>query len=374
HLLHLLAALAAIALIRRWTRSWLVTAAIAATPALALTAGWTLVEWPLVGLAIALLTALDADDDRTAAAVTAAGFLTKYTFLPLALIAFVVARKWRPAVIGGIGGSVFFVRNLLLTGNPFAPFFGADAPHVSGFRTLSFSDFVFQGQFVDEALGGSILALAAGAGGVLGLALLATAVLLFLLGPSARILLPYLAAAGSTAAPLAARSRVFSAVLAVLVVIQLFFVAWFTAESGAFGLLSGRYSEEEYVRSQRPSMPAIEWINGVLPEGSTTLVVGIGETYWFTRAVRGGGNFDGERMSRYLGTQTPEALREKLRQDGITHVAVLAPRVPTTEAMKRAEREGALAPEAKRALAWMLNRNAAAVTTRGEDALFTLGQ
>src|SRR6185436_15369135 len=93
HFLHLLAAIATIALIARRTQSWLATAAIATTPALAITAGWSLVDWPLAGLFVVLFVALESDDADTASAATAAGLLTKYTFLPFALVAWLLARK-----------------------------------------------------------------------------------------------------------------------------------------------------------------------------------------------------------------------------------------------------------------------------------------
>ena len=56
-------------------------------PALALTAGWSLVDWLLVGVSIALV---EAEDDATFAAALGAGLLTKYTFIPIAIIAIVM--------------------------------------------------------------------------------------------------------------------------------------------------------------------------------------------------------------------------------------------------------------------------------------------
>ncbi|HWS72712.1 MAG TPA: hypothetical protein VN605_11385, partial [Thermoanaerobaculia bacterium] len=90
HFVHLLAAIAATILLLRFARrqggdpahAWLAVAAVVATPALALTAGWSLVDWPLLGICAALLLALDADDAPTIAAAIAAGLLTKYTFVP----------------------------------------------------------------------------------------------------------------------------------------------------------------------------------------------------------------------------------------------------------------------------------------------------
>ncbi|HKR62857.1 MAG TPA: hypothetical protein VJZ00_03930, partial [Thermoanaerobaculia bacterium] len=94
--------------------------------------------------------------------------------------------------------------------------------------------------------------------------------------------------------------------------------------------------------------------------------------YWFTRPVRGGGNFDSERLSRYLDLATPEALRERLRKDGITHIAVLTVPPPTSDAKKTEERQVHLTPAAQRMLSQTLDRYASSVTSRGNAALFTL--
>ena len=102
-------------------------------------------------------------------------------------------------------------------------------------------------------------------------------------------------------------------------------------------------------------------------------MVGLNETFWFQHRVRGGGNFDGPRMSRYLAAPTPEALYNRLKDDGISHVAVFAPAPPpTSDAKKLEERETTLTPGAQRALALMLDRFAASVEARGNATLFTL--
>src|SRR5205085_5746916 len=120
---------------------------------LALTAGWSLTDYPLLGIITALVLALDDDDHATIAASVGAGLLTKYTFIPLAVIALLAARRWRPALPGLAIGCVFFIRNLILTGNPIAPFLSATAPHVSGYRAGAFlSEYIFEGRFLDESL------------------------------------------------------------------------------------------------------------------------------------------------------------------------------------------------------------------------------
>jgi hypothetical protein len=366
HFLHLFAAMATTLLIARRSKSWLATAAIVTTPALAATAGWSLVDWPLAGLFVALFVA---EDDDTASAVTAAGLLTKYTFLPFALIAWAWRRKLpKPVALLGL---VFFARNMILTGNPIAPFFSAGAPHVAGYRALELAGYVFDGAFIDEALGASLLILPILATAGLALAALAIALALFFLAPSSRILIPFLAVPAVDAAP-ALRRRTIAVLVSIAIVVQTLIAVWLTATGGAFAILTGTASDEQYLRKARPSYASIEWLNQMLPAGSRTLVVGFGETYWFARPVRGGGNFDGARISRYLDLPTPEALRARLRADGITHIAIVAAPPPTNVARKIEERQIALSPTAQRTLALTLDRYAVHVTSRGEATLFTL--
>jgi hypothetical protein len=372
HFLHLFAAIAATLLVARRTKSWLATAAIVTTPALAITAGWSLVDWPLAGLFVALFIALEDEDLDTASAATAAGLLTKYTFAPFALVAWAICwwrtrrfPRWQVLL-----GAVFFVRNLLIAGNPFAPFFGADAPQVSGYRALALADYIFEGSFIDEAIGAAVVILPVFATGALALASILIAIGLFFLAPSSRILVPFLVVPSMSAAP-ELRRRVLSVMIAIAVVVQTFLVIWFSARTNAFSLLAGS-TEQAYLRKQRPSYAAIEWLNLQLPPDSRTLLVGNNETYWFTRRVRGGGNFDGPRVSRYLDVPTPEALRERLRQDGITHVAVVAAPIATTDEQKLAERQTTLSPGAQKMLAQTLDRYASNMTARDNATLFTL--
>ena len=363
HFLHLFAAIATSWLIARRTQSWLLTAAIVTTPALAITAGWSLVDWPLAGLFVAML-----DEDDPSAA-TAAGLLTKYTFLPFAILVWAIRRQ-RPHWIA-LAGLVFYLRNLILTFNPFAPFFGADSPHVAGYRALALADYVFDPAFVDEALGAAIVMLPAFAAGAVAIGSAALVVALFFLAPSARILVPYLVVPSLSAAE-ALKRRWLAIVVGIAVVMQTFLVVWFTARGGAFALLSGGASDEEYLRRQRASYTSVEWLNQTLPPDARLLVIGSGETYWFARRVRGGGNFDGPRISRYLEESAPHTLRTKLRNDGITHVVVIEHKVPTKDARKIEERQTTLSPAAQRMLAMTLNAYAASVASRGDATLFTL--
>lgn len=391
HFLHLGAALATAAMLFRLSRgNALALAAIVTTPALALIAGWSLVDWPLIGICAILVLALDQDDAATISMAIAAGLLTKYTFVVFAIIGCGVWGVGRrrtknvdprssslsplpiphTLVIGILLGSIFFIRNLILTANPIAPFFSAAAPHLSGYRAPFLSDYVFDGHFIDESLGASLIAACALSAGTLAWILIAAAVLLFLLAPSSRILLPFLAIP-------AARSRRPSHLVRVLlglaIAVQLFLIAYFTDRGGAFSLLSGASSDQEFLTKQRTSYASTQTIDALLPADARALVVGLNETYWFARRVRGGGNFDGPRVSRYLETPTSDALYARLKRDGITHVAVVAPPAASTAVpQKLAERDTALTPEAQRILAQTLDRFASNVVSREGATVFTL--
>jgi hypothetical protein len=366
HFVHLGAAIATIALLLRLARgNAIAAAAVVATPALALTAGWSLVDFPLVGICAALVL-----DEENGGPAIAAGLLTKYTFAPFALIVLVVRRRWKDAIGGAILGSIFLIRNLFLTGNPLAPFFTGSAPHVAGYRAAYLSDYVFSGTFVDESLGASLLAACAMSAGALMWILAGAGVLLFFLAPSARVLIPYFAIPAARSHP---PGPVLRVLLAIAIAMQLLLVGWFVDRTKYFSLLSGEASDEQYLAKQRPSYATIAALDAVLPAESRTLVVGLNETFWFARRVRGGGNFDGPRMSRYLEAPTAEALYNRLRGDGITHVAVFAPPPPTTgDEKKIEERQTALSSAAQRTLAQMLDHFVANVAARGGTTLFTL--
>jgi len=61
-----------------------------------------------------------------------------------------------------------------------------------------------------------------------------------------------------------------------------------------------------------------------------------------------------------------------LRQDGITHVAVVAAPIATTDEQKLAERQTTLSPEAQRMLSQTLDRYASNMIARDNATLFTL--
>lgn len=362
HLLHLFAAIAAASLIYRRTESWLLTAAIVTTPALAIIGGWSLGDWPLVGLFVATFVALERNDAgndiRTASAATAAGLLTSYVFVPFALAAWILRRR-RPHWIALVG-LLFFVRNLILTWNPVAPFFTEGAPALMGVRTLALADYVFHPDFIPESLGVALLALPFFATGAIAIAAALIGLALFFLAPSARVLVPFLVIPSLTAKN-ALQKKMVAIPVAIAIAAQTLLVAWFTARGGAFSLLTASTSIDAYLRKQRPAYASIAWLNETIPAGSRTLVVGIDELYWFAKPVRGGAASDAPRITRYLDVPAPEALRERLRRDGITHVAVVTSDTPID-----------LDAGGQKMLAQTLDRYAATVTTRGHATLFTL--
>ncbi len=357
HLLHLFAAIGATLLIQRRTKNLLVTAAIATTPALAIAAGCSLVDWPLAGVTAALWIALEERDDKGAAAAVGAGLLIAYTFIPIAGIALIVARRWRPAMIGVAAGSVFFLRNVVLAGNPFA---GAFEMLHGGTGFLS--EYVFGSHLMNDSMGASLLALAPFVTGIVPIALLAAGIALFFLAPAPRVLIPFFIAPAMSAEP-AVRARKWAAwILAIAIGVQTIIIFFLTDRSEAFTLLTVE-TEQSFRTKHLTSFASITWLNQTLPSSSRTLVIGTSESFWFSRCVRACGEADSTRVAAYLEAPAAEALREKLRRDGITHVAVL---------QKAEERQTHLTPAAQKTLAMLLDHFTSAVTAQGDATLFEL--
>ncbi len=216
------------------------------------------------------------------------------------------------------------------------------------------------------------MSLAIATTGILGWVALAAGLLLFFLAPSSRILVPFFALAATRGRALM-ESRLLRAAVAAAVVAQLLLVVFFVERSDAFSLIAARLTDEEYLDKARPSVMAVRTLDASLPPDSRTLIIGLNETYWFAHNVRGGGNFDGPRMSQYLEAPTAEALRAKLRADGITHIAVMNLPPPTTVTKKLEERYTQLTPAAQRTLALTLDHYAANVSAQRSNAtLFAL--
>ncbi|MGH9456773.1 MAG: hypothetical protein ACRD2J_03935 [Thermoanaerobaculia bacterium] len=360
HFLHLFAALAVFAILARdlpRPGGMICAVGIATAPALFLTAGWSWNEWPLVGVALVALVAarsvVEQDGEGAGPAILAlalgAGFLVKYTFAAVALAliaALTVARAWdrtlgaRVGLVAAIVAMPFLIRNLVLRGNPLAPFFEPDAPAVGGYRAAdttleTIRGYLFSPRFIDEALGPALIALALaaillvlrfdrfGRAAVAALAIVTAAVAAT--APSARILLPFLvplAFLGATAlfGRTSGRTRGALAALLVAATVMQLHLAWFFTERIPLGrLLAGLTTEEELVASQRRDFEDIQRIDAMLPPDSRTLVIGTSELFWFSHPVRGGGNFDGPRIASLLRTSE---LRQRLADEEITHLAV----------------------------------------------------
>ncbi len=365
HLFHLMLSAAVISLMFQWLRRYgsttvalLAAAAAAATPALLITAGWSWNDWLVCGLGVAVLYAVHEifTTERQGATpqlalALAAGLLTKYTFALFALAALAAAMiacrrnieqlsiLKKAGLAGTILGSVFFIRNLFLTGNPFAPFLSSLTPHVAGFRT-SLPGYIFDSKIVDEALGLSLIIPVVGMIAAwrflplhlreMALALGISTGLLLLARPSSRILLPFLVslvaisfyAIERLGSP--AKGLLFTGTLASCLV-QLAIVGLYVGKLDPLATF-GRMSDETYVRANREAFNDIAWTNAHLPAGSRTLIIGINELFWYSHRVRGGGNFDHPRIAAYLGGSS-DAIRTRLVRDGVSHVAVYPRRI-----------------------------------------------
>lgn len=363
---------------RRTRSSTIHVAAIVTTPAFLITAGWSWVDVPLVGVAVVLLDSLeDVRAPRLAALALAAGLLNKYTFAPYALlllaIAWLVASERatviRSAIAGGVGGAFFYVKNLLLAANPFYPMFTGGGGETIGYRGASslsrFTSYVYDPRFFDETLGVALFAFATIAllsraerfVRLAAWALAAALVALVLLAPSSRILLPFAVPLALIGARLAGRSVVGRFCATVVALLQLTVVAIYAESMQPLSLFSLKTTETRYLEQHRRAYPAIRWADARLPQQSRTLVLGAQELFWFSREVRGGGNFDGPRVATYLAASSPDTLLQRLRSDGFTHVVVIADGIrvgaPSPD-VKRRERELVLAPQQAAVLQRML--------------------
>jgi hypothetical protein len=338
---------------------------VASTPALVLTSGTAWIDAPLLaltlGLSHALSQALRAELSTPALArvalFVAAGALTKYTWAVVLMVGFGAAlvacgarrepllRLTACAVAGLTLGSVFFVRNLLWTGNPVAPFLDPSTPHVAAFNQgQSLADvllnYVFDPLMVDESLGALLLAFAlvfvavqrelidAPFARALGALSLLALCMLVALGAAGRLLVPFavlpagLALTGLARLCSSSAPRLGRAVAAACIAIalgQLAFLVTAVAQYEPLAVL--REDEANVLARLRPLYPAIRFLDDHLPDRSRTLVLGIQESYWFRHNVRSGGNFDGPRVTAFLSANSPSELAARWRRAGFTHVA-----------------------------------------------------
>lgn len=422
-LLHWITGCVVVAIMARWLArrlplgSALVCVVVwVATPCLFLATGVALVEWNLLGVCLLAWIGLEAWIDRgdadevPMALVWAAGLATKYTFVPYALIlgaagAWLLRRRpadarrwWVTGAAGVVLGAPFFVRNLVLTGNPIEPLGGADTANVMGFMAESSVAaqslrYVFDASRVDESLGAALPAAAlCGLWGAwatrgasrlpwLALAMWVPLGILASQGVVARILLPFLlvpAMVGLLAVQEGAArgtwaSRTVPAAWLLLAAVQIVTAASIIASEDPYAyFFSGR---DAYV-AKRKAYAGLAWLDGQLPRDSRTLVVGLQELYPSERIVHGAGNSDGARVGRYLDATSADALSDRLVSDGFTHVATYFPRILVVDAPRvvpgGAERFTLLTQRQAAVLREMLERDATRIAGQKEWSLHRL--
>lgn len=382
HLLHLMVAFSgALVMIRALPRmglSLLGVAAIASTPAIVLHAGWSGADLPLVAVSVVLFLFLDRFVRRGeglagVAAAVAAGLLIKYTFLPVAGVllgsALLFATSRRRALAGAVAaglvpGSLFFLRNLILTSNPIEPFLSGSGGEIARFRwSGSWSEtataYMFDTRLIDDSLGFVLpgLALAGLAlvrtidGGwrrTVVVAMIVVAVILTLVGPSGRILLPFLVIPAwiVLAALVENKERVAALIIGTLLFVATLVqlgVSWLHLDRlDPLRVVSGSVEQGDWVASHRQTQTLIEEGNRFLTPDRKTLVVGINELFWFDGRVNGGANFDSERVSAYV-TGQPAEVAGRWRRDGVESVLLYPGLIRVGQPQGRAiERQRAL--------------------------------
>jgi len=201
--------------------------------------------------------------------------------------------------------------------------------------------------------------------------------LLLRAGPSSRILMPSLAVAAAISAVVVHRAAMSSVRRAIALCIvagsALQLLAAVTMADHLHqpaAIVGARESDVQYM-SRYPFYVIAQWVSSKLPERSRILVVGLNRLFWFQRPVRGGANFDGPRISAYLAEGTPDDLRRRLKDDGITHVAVVRSGLEPAKASHR-EREVRLSPAAARNLTAVLRHSARSIASRPEVGVWEL--
>jgi hypothetical protein len=354
--------------------------AFAWTPALAAIAGWAWSEWALVGLVAVACEAWLALRDAPAAAPAARLALAlggaaavKATALPvilgLAAAAFLARECLPPRRRGAlvallaagiaVAGGVFYLRNLVWTGSPLAPFGLPDAPKVESFRSagelsplaeLLRGYDVFNGEMADDSLGvllplavvlAPLAARRRGAGRDLVVAGGVALVVLLVPAPMSRLLAPALVPLVAAAAALAVgvwatqgppRRAALTAVAAVTLAAQAQLALWVVAEFDLSDVALGREETADYVARHQPYARAYAWMGERLPAGATVLCIGESRTYDLPRRAIATGNLDGPRMARWLA-QAPDAaaLARQAAVAGATHVLLHRPFVVVTD-------------------------------------------
>jgi hypothetical protein len=344
-------------------------AVVAWTPALMLVAGWGWPDWGVIGLLLlsyerwrSFRESGEAVDAITSVLALAGALAARYTAL-LWLIAFAAAvaldRKRRSqsmarlavalAAVLIVFGGFFYVRNLLWTGSPFAPFLLPDSPGVDRFRGGSSSGWLalLQGQdilhrdIVDDSLGillplsvllsplslrgrGRTFADLFGMG-------LAQLVVFVTLAPLSRLWMTALVPLALLGASLAVRlqreagrslATLLSIGAAVALAGQLLLVGYIFAASYDLGpYVVGRENEAGYRFRTREFARPYDWIARSTSPSSRIFLIGENRTFDLARPAFSAGNLDGPRLSRYLERfPAADAFAREMRRLGVTHL------------------------------------------------------
>ena len=363
------------------------------TPALAIISGWCWNEWVVFGLLTLSWDAWERFKDERSADTAALTMLAlggavaiKYTALPwLCGFAIVVLlepglRSKRPAswfklgatsvVILAISGALFYLRNLIWTGSPVAPFLLPHAPAVahfggsggaSGIAHLLHGDDIVNHGILDDALGVvlpvcvllSPFALRGRRRRWPFFILGAVQFVLFaVLAPMSRLIVVSLLPLGVLGAGVvadAARASgrmvrgVLAATLAIVLAAQLLLVVYvFVTGYDFMAYVAGNEDLAANLTRTRAFAGAYDWIDRNTAADSVVLLIGENRTYHLSRRSLSAGTLDGPRLAAWLGRFSCEAeLAAELSRLGVTHVllhpAWVAPGVPLPKELDAVE-------------------------------------
>ncbi len=262
--------------------------------------------------------------------------------------------------------SPWYVRNLLVYGNPVYPAFpglfggsaagsyaldriARDLPHFSISQGGALLSALLSGRLGAGGDPGILLPIGFLTLAVLGIGRrqwkpLAVASFLFLLlwgtGPKAtRYLYPVFPAAavagGAALSALSARGRQWRIVAGVLLLggasvniyrFALVERALYNPGGELASLLSGASSRDEYLNAVLPYTSMARWANGHIPKEAVILFVGETRPLYFERRVLFASAYDAPRLARWVAESTDgAALAARLRREGITHVLINGP-------------------------------------------------